>query len=222
MANNSDWMPAREQDLVDLCQKWKTGLENPANTTTFGWKQADVADTLAKMSAFFTAREAYEDADSSANRMAKNEAKEAAKSAMRDFANYNIRYNKLMNDEAKLAYGLRPHDHTATSAGVPESYPEAEQDTSIIRQLTIHFRDSVTKKRGKPHGIHGAEVRWALLESAPSSVSELVNSDFDTASPLTLKFDEGERGRRLYFCMRWETNTNIKGPFGEIYSAVVP
>jgi hypothetical protein len=163
MANNGDWLPSREQDLADLCQKWKAGLENPANVTNFGWKQAEVTETLAKVTAFLTAREAYEEVDSTANRMAKDEAKDAAKSAMRDFANSSIRYNKQMKDEDKLVYGIRPVDRTAPPAGVPESYPEADPDMSIIWQVTINFWDSATKKRGKPHGVHGAEIRWALL-----------------------------------------------------------
>jgi hypothetical protein len=222
MANNGDWLPSREQDLADLCQKWKTGLENPANITNFGWNQAEVTETLAKITAFLTARTAYEEVDSTANRMAKDEAKEAAKSAMRDFANSSIRYNKQMKDEDKLVYGIRPVDRTPTTAGVPESYPEAEPDTSIIRQVTINFWDNTTKKRGKPHGVHGAEIRWAILDHTPALVDELSNSDFDTASPFTLKFDERQRGQKVYFCLRWETSTNIKGPYGEIYLAVIP
>jgi hypothetical protein len=94
MANNGDWLPSREQDLVDLCQKWKVGLENQANVTNFGWKQAEVTETLTAVTAFLTARTTYEEIDSTSNRMAKDEAKDAAKSTMRDFANSNIRYNK--------------------------------------------------------------------------------------------------------------------------------
>ncbi|MDR2418855.1 MAG: hypothetical protein LBD79_07350 [Treponema sp.] len=219
---NSDWLPLREQDLVDLCLKWKAGLEKPANVSAFEWKQAEVDGTSAKINSFLTARTTYEDTNSTKNRLAKDEAKDEAKSAMRDFANTSIRYNKLMQPEDKLVYGIHPTDHTSTSVGAPETYPEAEADTSIIRQITIHFWDSATKKRGKPHGVHGAEIRWALLDHEPVSENELVNSDFDTASPLTLKFDESQRGKRLYFCPRWESTTNLKGPFGEIYSAVIP
>jgi hypothetical protein len=41
MANNGDWLPSREQDLTDLCQKWKAGLENPTNVTNFSWNQTE-------------------------------------------------------------------------------------------------------------------------------------------------------------------------------------
>ena len=222
IANNGDWRPSREQDFVDLCQKWKAGLENPANVTAFDWKQAEVTETLTAVDAFLAARTAYEETDSTKNRVAKDEAKEAAKSAMRDFANTSIRYNKQMKDEDKLYYGIRPAVHTSTPGAAPETYPEAEADTSVIRQVTIHFWDSATKKRGKPHGVHGAEIRWALLGHAPASVNELTSSDFDTTSPFTLKFDESRRGQRVYFSLRWETTMNLKGPFGKIYSAVIP
>jgi hypothetical protein len=223
MANkHEDWLPHREQDFTDLAQKWKAGLSDAANVTAFDWKQAEAAAVLGALEAFLTARAAYETDDSTKNRMAKDEAKTAAVHAMRDFANTSIRFNKRMPDEDRAQYGIRPADTVRTGDTEPETYPEAEGDTSVLRQVTIRFWDSATKKRGKPHGVHGAEIRWALLDRAPESVDELTASDFDTASPFTLKFGEADRGKRLYFCLRWESNTNLKGPFGEIYSSVVP
>jgi hypothetical protein len=222
MGNNTTWLPTREQGFVDLCQRWKTELEDPAIVIAFGWKQADVDEAMLKINGFLTVRKAYEDTDSSKNRLAKDMAKDEAKQAMRDFANTSIRYNKLMGPEDRLIYGIHPIDHKTTPTGAPESYPEAEIDTSVIRQLTIRFWDSITKKRRKPYRVHGAEIRWAILDHEPESENELVNSDFDTASPFTLKFDESQRGKRVYFCLRWESSTNLKGPFGEIYSAIIP
>jgi hypothetical protein len=31
----ADWLPTREQDLVDLCQKWAIVLADPAKIATF-------------------------------------------------------------------------------------------------------------------------------------------------------------------------------------------
>jgi hypothetical protein len=222
MANTGSWLPTGEQNLVDLCKRWKAGLEKPANVTAFEWKQAEAAGVLDKIEGFLTEREVYEGDNSTKNRLAKDEAKKAAEHAMRNFANTSIRYNSLIPPEEKLVYGIRPVDHTATPVAAPETYPEADPDTSVLRQVTIHFWDNVTKKRGKPRGVHGAEIRWAILDHEPASEDELTNSDFDTATPLTLKFNESQRAKRLYFCLRWETTTNLKGPFGEIYSAVIP
>jgi hypothetical protein len=220
--SGTNWLSDREQDFADLCQKWKDGLGNPASIAAFGWKQADVTAALTPVDGFLTARKTYKDDNSTRNRLAKDEAKEAAKDAMRDFANTSIRYNKQMKEEDKLNYGIHTADIVLTPGRRPNSFPEAETDTSVIRQVTIRFWDSVTKKRRKPRGVHGAEIRWAILDRAPLSVKELTNSDFDTASPFTLVFDESDRGKRLYFCLRWESTTNLKGPDGEIYSVIIP
>jgi hypothetical protein len=219
---STDWLPSKEQDFTDLCLKWKDALEDPAVVAAFGWTQAEVTAALAAINAYLAARTAYEKDDSGRNRLAKDVAREAATNAMRDFANTSLRYNKLMKEEDKRYYGIHTPDSVPTPGTAPTSFPEAESDTSVIRQVTIRFWDSVTKKRGKPRGVHGAEIRWAILDHAPLSVAELLNSDFDTASPFTLVFDESQRGQRLYFCLRWESTTNLKGPYGEIYSAIIP
>jgi hypothetical protein len=41
-------------------------------------------------------------------------------------------------------------------------------------------------------------------------------------SPLELTFDENERGKRVYFAVRWESGTVKKGPWSNILSAVIP
>jgi hypothetical protein len=190
------------------------------------WNPAEVASTAARVSGFLSARTAYEKDNSTRNRLIKDEAKQAAKAAMREFANTSIRHNKLMKEEDKRNYGIHTPDPTPSHITAPTSFPEAEADTSVIRQILIRFWDRLTKKRRKPHGVHGAEIRWAIGDTVPDhppkSAAELINSDFDTASPFTLTFDETDRGKRLYFGLRWETATNLKGPFGEIYSAIIP
>jgi hypothetical protein len=216
------WVPPREAELAELCEKWKEGLADPAQATAFGWKQEDLTLTSGKITTFLSARGAFIAANSTANRMIKDKAKKAAVTAIQEFARYNIRVNRLMSEEQKLFYGVRTPDAKPSPVTAPPGYPEADADTSIIRQLIIHFWDSITKKRAKPYGVHGAEILWAILDHEPLSINELIHSAFDTATPFTLVFDEGDRGKRVYFCLRWETTNNLKGPVSEIYSAIIP
>jgi hypothetical protein len=119
--------------------------------------------------------------------------------------------------------GFTIPDHTRTPAPPPTTFPVADRiDTATLRQLTIHFRDNGSNHKAKPKGVHGCEIRWSLLEAPPVSVEDLAHSGFDTNSPFTLPFDESQRGKTLYFCLRWEGNTGLKGPYGEIYNAIVP
>jgi hypothetical protein len=61
-----------------------------------------------------------------------------------------------------------------------------------------------------------------IADAPPKKVSELQHSAFATRSPLDLTFEEDERGKRVYFAVRWETGTVKKGDFSEIYSAIIP
>jgi hypothetical protein len=104
----------------------------------------------------------------------------------------------------------------------PATYPDAGVNSSVIRQLTIDFFDHGAKSHAKPHGIHGAEIRWGILDAAPVDIDELRNSSIDTRSPFTLAFNENERGKAVYFCLRWENTTGEKGPWSEIVTAFIP
>jgi hypothetical protein len=153
----------------------------------------------------------------------KDETRATLVEEVRKYYNARLRFNDLVTvvDREKMGFTL-PRPGPAPSP-TPTSYPEAERiDLSILRQVTIHFRDHETLHKAKPPGVHGCEIRWSLLDAPPVDVAELTRSDFDTNSPVTLAFTEGERGKRLYFCLRWEGNTGKKGPFGKIDSTVVP
>jgi hypothetical protein len=105
---------------------------------------------------------------------------------------------------------------------VPVTYPDFDIDSSVIRRLTVAFRDKGSSSRGKPHGVHGAEIRWGILDASPKDINDLRNSSFDTRSPFTLEFSEADRGKTVWFCLRWENTTGEKGPWSEIVSAIIP
>ncbi|MDR3350232.1 MAG: hypothetical protein LBN98_01120, partial [Prevotellaceae bacterium] len=68
----------------------------------------------------------------------------------------------------------------------------------------------------------GAELRWAILEAPPVHIDELIHSTFDTHSPLTLAFDENQRGQTVYFAFCWENTSGEKGPYSPVQSVVIP
>jgi hypothetical protein len=94
----------------------------------------------------------------------------------------------------------------------------------IIRHILIYF--GITGKkiilRGKPKGVYGAEVRWAILDHVPLNISELHESEFSTRSPFDFEFSEEDRGKIFYFCIRWENTTGKKGPWSEIFEVRIP
>jgi hypothetical protein len=152
----------------------------------------------------------------------KNEAKDALIRSLRAFIKGYLTYNPTVSGAGKENMGLPLHDSTRTPVPAPTTIPEPELDNSVIRQITVHFRDAGSDNRGKPVHVHGIELRWGLPDNPPVSVDDLKNSAFDTASPYTFTFDDPERGKALYICPRWENNKGDKGPWGKIVKAIIP
>lgn len=153
---------------------------------------------------------------------AKNDSRKAYESALRTLIKSNVTYNQLVTDADRVAMSLPIHSTVHTPTPVPATYPEVEIDSSVIRRLGIHFKDNGKERKAKPAGVHGAEIKWAILSAPPASVGELVNSTFDTHTPCILEFEENQRGATVYICLRWENTRGEKGPYGEIVSAIVP
>jgi hypothetical protein len=118
---------------------------------------------------------------------------------------------------------LPVHKTTRTPAPVALTYPAYEIDRGTLLRLIIHFFDQGKEKtKAKPPGQHGAEIRWMISEVPVVDANELVHSSFDTHTPFTLEFGGHDRGKMVYFALRWENTRGQKGPWSEILSAVIP
>jgi hypothetical protein len=130
--------------------------------------------------------------------------------------------NHLVTDADRDNMGLPIYKTTRTHIPASTDYPDYWVDSSIIRRLAINFRDKNSKTRKKPEGMHGVEIRWAILDTSPVTIEELLHSGFDTRTPFVINFDENQRGKTVYFCLCWENNTGEKGPWSGIVKAIVP
>jgi hypothetical protein len=104
----------------------------------------------------------------------------------------------------------------------PKTHPDISIDYSVLAWLIVHFWDQNAESKAKPHGVHGVEFKWVMQEERPLKAEDMPNSLFFTSSPLTLKFTDEDRGKRIWFCLRWESTTGGKGPWTEIMSAIIP
>ncbi|MDR1307981.1 MAG: hypothetical protein LBK74_10465 [Treponema sp.] len=152
---------------------------------------------------------------------AKNDAKRASKKAIRAFVNQYLRFPPV-TDEDRTAMHIPNHDTHPTPVPIPGDIPEVEAQTPLPRVLRFRFRRANMKRWGKPRDVHGMELVWVISDTPPTKLAELIHSAFATKSPLELTFDEDQRGKRVYYAVRWETNAMKKGNFSEIFSAIVP
>ena len=216
-----DYIPHQDGAFLE----WAVNLLSytAANKERFGIAEAAITPLQTELAAYQTAHAAaIAPNHGKADTTAKNEARDSLKSALRRFVNAHLRYNEAVSDSDKNKLGLHIPDGKPSPVSAPATRPEFEIDLSQFRQLRVSFHDQDSSRRGKPAGVHGAEIRWDFHDAPPAEVEELSHSEFATKTPHTLGFTEGQRGKRVYICLRWENSKGDKGPWGELLNAIVP
>jgi hypothetical protein len=217
-----DYIPAKEIEFHD----WQsTSLKYvQTNKSRFGVTDATLTPVLAKQTAYEAKYAVSENpaTRTSASILARQEARDDFESVLRPFYKANIIYNPQVTDEDRRIMGVTVHDTKPTPVPPPTTVPEVTFAVPSPAVIEIHFRDKDETGRAKPHGIHGAETAWGVLDTEPVDWSELLHSSFATHSPLRLSFNGHERGKKFYFAVRWENTRGEKGPWTEILNTVVP
>jgi hypothetical protein len=214
-------MPTKEADFLD----WSANLIAVSKANADVWKlSTDQITALEALHNEFKALHAVCQTASytKLDMQAKNEKKALLIKREEVFVRNNLQNNDLMTDNGRKQLRIPIYDSKPTPVPKPESVPEVEVATPLPRTLRLRFRAENAKRWSKPAGVHGLECLWVIAGTPPVKIEELLHSAFATKNPLELVFDEDQRGKRVYFAVRWESGTVKKGPESEIYSAVIP
>ena len=133
-----------------------------------------------------------------------------------------VTYNPAVTDKDRANMELPIHKTTLTPVPVPMTVPEASVKLVASGVVEIHFHDKDAEKKRKPAGVHGVEIAWDILESNPQSPQKLTKSAFDTKTPHRLVFDFMERGKHVFFALRWENTKGEKGEWSDLYDVIIP
>jgi hypothetical protein len=218
----ADWIPKKEQDFVDFCEKWKNGLCLDANVAKFGWEEPECLEVIRLMDIFLEARTAYQADDSTAKRLAKDEAKEEAVDAIRDFANTSIRFNKKMNDVDKFTYGIHPVDKIMTPHPIPASQPE-----TVVENSTNHFEHKVkalnheSGDATKPEDAYGIRYAWKVGGEKPQTGADLDKTRFSRKTVITVTHTEAEKGKTIWYATCYENAKGERGSWSPIEEAFI-
>jgi hypothetical protein len=86
---------------------------------------------------------------------------------------------------------------------------------------TPKHHDFENLDRLNPQIHYGIETRWAILETPPQSIDDLIHSSFTTDQSMSFQFEDGDSGKTVYFCCCWVNIEGARGPWSEIKSAVI-
>jgi hypothetical protein len=229
--NNQDWLPQNHEALYNQATQTMDYLTASGNLVRMGFgadtPQGEwLVNTFdVTYTAFITAYTAWANpAERTSVKTANLVAAEKLFNPLyRQLYTGFLKVSPLVTDADLVAMGLpQRSDDKPTPAPVPTTVPVTEIVLPAPATVEIHFHDEGKKSVAKPKGVHGAEICWAILDAPPSHWNDLTNSSFDTRTPLRLEFDIEERGKTLYFAIRWENTRGEKGPWSEIQTAVIP
>jgi hypothetical protein len=133
----------------------------------------------------------------------KNEARDALTTALRSFVMGYITYNPNVTDDDRREMGTPIHDKTHTAAPVPTTRPVIDTAAVDNRQVAVDLRELDGDKRGKPDGVHGAEILYEIRDAPPALAADLRHSSFATKTRMVYTFTEAERGEKVYFAARY-------------------
>jgi hypothetical protein len=157
-----------------------------------------------------------------ADTLEKNETRDTLKKATRIYVKEHLEYNSLITDEERLHMGLPVHDPHPTPASDPHTYPLLSTKLPAPGVVEIHAVDSESRRRAKPAGVHGFEVKTAILETPATDWAQLTDSIFFTRTPGQISFSGAQRGKMLSLAARWENTRGVKGPWSEIITVIIP
>jgi hypothetical protein len=212
-----DWIPTQEDKLVDLMAVWQVKLADTSLQTAYGWAAADCTATLTAITAFLSARTAYQNAPTSPNRTQKDTAKRAAIEAMRAFARESVRNNSKMSDSQKQELGVTVADREPTPVPVPSEGPDSIAEINAQAPGLVRVR----YLGAKPYGVDRVEIAWAISPSPVDSPDQLTLKETFSRNPWERTFPHDERGKRLYYSLRYLT-TEGESPWSDVREMVIP
>jgi hypothetical protein len=215
-----DYIPRKDAELAAWSSNFNTQIE--LNAAAWGIPTGEVSALQSAVGAFFLLQQ---EADSPARTSVIVARKDAARTTLvkviRAMVNFRLQ-NPIITDAQRIALGLHVHDTQPTPVPVPVTRPELDIDVLDVRRLKVSFHDQGSESKGKPYGMNGAVIVYAVLDTPPADPDALSHSVLATRTPHTLEFTEEERGKRVYLAICWANEKGQRGPWSEIESAIVP
>jgi hypothetical protein len=164
----------------------------------------------------------------------KKDEKKAALAVIRPFVNQYLRFPPVTNED-RADMGIRSRDTIPAPVPAPQAEPEADvvyPGKHLLELANIHAGAGPVRDSRSNFGVR---IFWGVmgdptstdkfrLAVPPATGNDLPHSTFTRRKKYRFDF-EGDSGKTVWFCLRYENEKGGKfgeGPFGPLFSAVVP
>jgi hypothetical protein len=237
MSQRSDWFPSPRADQIAMAKDWLSVMSS--SPPPWGVPAAEVS-ALANLTE--AAEELLETAMSSDRTETITAECKAAFDAlaakMRSIKNHYF-LKPPLTDVDFISLKLKPKNSSHTPIPPPTDQAEADISRPGEHLLMLHLR-AVTNAKNDPHrSDYGFRIYWGIrpvggattemavsakreLVNVPVSGEELPHSRFTRRKKELFDFPQEDRGKTIYFCIRFENAKGEPGPWGPLFSTIIP
>jgi len=236
MPKNADWIPTRRVDQLGMAKTWVNVIGSNAGNGNWHVEEYGELTNLAKI-----AEELFETA-MSADRNAVitarvNTAFSNMVTCMRNIKNRRF-FVPPLTDADLVSLGLHSRDETKTTVHEPAGQATAEITYPGVHLLMLHLK-AVTGSTDDPRADYGYRVHFGVMPAGGATAEEatghmrylikaavtgedLPHSRFTRRRRLLMEFPAADSGKTAYFAIRFENAKGGKGPWGPVFSAIIP
>jgi hypothetical protein len=233
----AEWMPGKRIEQLAMAKNWAAVLKEKG--TGWGIPSAEAGEFEAMAGAAETAlSNAMSTERNQVTTAICAEAFTAMTEKMRHIKKRYFLSPPLTHADYALL-GLKEPDGTSTSIPPPTGQAEADITRPGVHLLGLRLRPVTGAEPDPRHADYGYRVYWGVLPpggasveaatgtkrelmAVPVSGKQLPFSRFTRRHKELLDFDAEDSGKTAYFCVQYENAKGEQGPWGPIFSAVIP
>jgi hypothetical protein len=217
----ADFFPTREAELLEWLKNFSTVIT--VNVATWDVPSSAAKDLAALVHAYAAA---YEKANGENRTKAfvheKNEKAREVKALVRMIKNKYIDYNDIVKAAGRQRLGLPIRDGIVSRKPRPVSRPSLEVSPSNNRQHTVMAINQSTGKKTKPADADKVRYAWEIRDTPPVNADDLGHSLTIRQTNKVFDYNEGDRGKHVYYAACYENSKGDLGSWSDIITAIIP
>ena len=221
MSKSNDWLPGSRTEKLAMAATWCGVITKKVaswNIPTTALTQLETAVEAAEISNGIpeSARTAVTNAQLKIDF-------DRLTAVMRDIKKRYL-YNPPLTDADFAALELKPKDVTPTTVAPPTGQAEADISYPGKTQLQAKIKH-VEGTPMNPKAEYGYRIYYGLYDAGdtpPASGVNLHESKFTRQKKVLFSFLPADSGKTAYFSIRYENSKGESGPWGPMFSAIIP
>jgi hypothetical protein len=217
-----NYVPARDIDFLLWAQKLYEYAN--ANHVQMGIVEVD-ADILTRLGNFAVLATKCESADhTKADEVEKREVRKVVEKDARNFVQGALSRNIKVNSRDREIMKIPIHDTTPTPVPDPTGQATAEISYPGRAQLKLHIShiEGTPLDKKASYGFRIYHKLCAAGDTPPLTGMDLTESSFSRRKAELFTFPPTESGKTAYFSLRYENSKGKAGPWGPMFSAIIP